>query len=513
MKDSMEALGDLGRHEGVSYVGHHHNGVNSDEPAGPTAGASAAAAAAARASAAAAAAATTADINMAGIMPMPYGHDHDGTSDGADAAAAGAASFAAAPAGLRYIHHDGSGENVNEGTDGGAAIDLRPVAQGADGNAFANTDTADVPMDSSPIRMAAAFLTATDKPTGKDFRGGQPGWQASLYQFLLFRARNGAAAIPKANGGTHEKQLHLWVQNQKRHAKLMKVGEKSSMTADRLAVLEDINFPFHFRGEAHWKKNYEALKRFKADKGHCLVPRGYAENPKLGEWVVDQRRQYKFIHEGKPSLLTDDRKAKLDALGFTWQVRERMDWNKRYQQLVEYKNKHGNTIVPQNYAKNKPLGKWTAKQREQYRFRVEGKHSFLTGERIEKLNDIGFVWAIKGRYKKENYGKYPFPEQQQQQQSQPQQQPQQEQQQQQQQQQQEKEGFGDPSTAAVADPVPMPPFQQEHMGYAAASPPLGASADPPEPMPQMLQPGPSPIQVHEPHPSDHDGREEEVHGV
>jgi len=498
MKDSMEALGELGRHEGVSYVGHHHNGVNYDEPSGPSAGASAAAAARASAAAAASAAtSTTADINMAGIMPMPYRHDHDGASEGGDAASAGAAGFAAAAAGLPYVHHGGSSANVSQGTDGGATVDIRHATQGADVNVVANTDTADVAMGSSPIRTAAAFLTATDKPSGKDFRGGQPGWQASLYQFLLFRARNGAAAIPKANGGTHEKQLHLWVQNQKRHAKLMKMGEKSSMTADRLAVLEDINFPFHFRGEAHWNKNYEALKRFKADKGHCLVPRGYAENPKLGEWVVDQRRQYKFVHDGKPSLLTDDRKTKLDALGFTWQVRERIDWNKRYQQLVEYKSKHGNTIVPQNYAKNKPLGKWTAKQREQYRFRLEGKHSFLTDERIEKLNDIGFVWAIKGRYKKENYGKYPFPQQEQQEQ------------------QQEKEGFGDPSTAAAADPVPMPPFQQEHMGYADASPHLhvGASSDPPEPMPQMLQPGPSPIRVHEPHPTCHDGQEEEMHGV
>ena len=57
----------------------------------------------------------------------------------------------------------------------------------------------------------------------------------------------------------------------------------------------------------------------------------------------------------------------------------------------------GHCIVPQHYPPNRSLGKWVAKQREQYRFYREGKHSFLTEERIDLLKAAGFVWSIKGR--------------------------------------------------------------------------------------------------------------------
>ena len=53
--------------------------------------------------------------------------------------------------------------------------------------------------------------------------------------------------------------------------------------------------------------------------------------------------------------------------------------------------------MPQHYILNRSLGKWVAKQREQFRFHQEGKHSFLTEERIDLLKSVGFVWQIKGR--------------------------------------------------------------------------------------------------------------------
>merc|ERR1712032_1282204 len=125
---------------------------------------------------------------------------------------------------------------------------------------------------------------------------------------------------------------------------------------------------------------------------------GYKKNSeKLGEWVTDQRRQWKLKQEGRPSQLSDEKKEKLDQVGFVWKVRERADWNDRYEQLIEFKKENGHTIVPQHYTRNRSLGKWVAKQREQYRFHQEGRHSFLTDERIDLLKSVGFVWQIKGR--------------------------------------------------------------------------------------------------------------------
>ena len=72
-------------------------------------------------------------------------------------------------------------------------------------------------------------------------------------------------------------------------------------------------------------------------------------------------------------------------------------WNDRYDELDVYKAEHGNCLVPQHYPDNKALGKWVANQRAQYRLRREGKHSFLTEERIKLLGDAGFVWSVKGK--------------------------------------------------------------------------------------------------------------------
>jgi len=35
--------------------------------------------------------------------------------------------------------------------------------------------------------------------------------------------------------------------------------------------------------------------------------------------------------------MTEERNTKLTELGFVWKVRERADWNDRYEQLLEFK--------------------------------------------------------------------------------------------------------------------------------------------------------------------------------
>lgn len=65
--------------------------------------------------------------------------------------------------------------------------------------------------------------------------------------------------------------------------------------------------------------------------------------------------------------------------------------------LARTPSKNGHCVVPQHYSRNRALGKWVAKQREQYRFYREGRHSFLPQERIDLLKSIGFTWQIKGR--------------------------------------------------------------------------------------------------------------------
>ena len=193
-----------------------------------------------------------------------------------------------------------------------------------------------------PIAAAAAStggLLSANPPASlaNDFRGGQESWNAMLYQLLLYKAQRGDLNIP--HNDTSYRLLYNWVQTQRKHHKLYQENKTSStfLNADRIAVLDAIDFHWIIRGDTFWQKNFDSLMVYKNEHGDVRVPRLYNKNPKLGEWVTDQRRQWKAKMDGKPNMMTDERKAKLDELGFVWKVRDRADWNDRYEQLLEFK--------------------------------------------------------------------------------------------------------------------------------------------------------------------------------
>ena len=69
-------------------------------------------------------------------------------------------------------------------------------------------------------------------------------------------------------------------------------------------------------------------------------------------------------------------------------------WNQRYQELQEYRETYGHCVVPQRYKANPKLGIWVATQRNAY------EEYRLDQDRIEKLDQLGFVWDVKRDKKK-----------------------------------------------------------------------------------------------------------------
>ena len=242
------------------------------------------------------------------------------------------------------------------------ADDGPPALPPVDESAF-KTDDADG--EEAAENNEGSSLSDPLTSSGKDFRGGQENWNAMLYQLILFKTKNGDLNITPDEPGN--RALFNWIQTQRRHYELYMDNKTSStfLNADRIAVLDAIDFQWNIRGDSFWQKHFDALVAYKREYGDVRVPRHYSKNSKLGEWVTDQRRQYKAKAEGKPTMLTDERKAQLDELGFVWKVRDRADWNDRYEQLLEFKKENGHCIVPQHYVRNRALGKWVAKQREQ----------------------------------------------------------------------------------------------------------------------------------------------------
>lgn len=71
-----------------------------------------------------------------------------------------------------------------------------------------------------------------------------------------------------------------------------------------------------------------------------------------------------------------------------------LSWQEKYTELKRYHELFGNPHVPINSKKYKSLAIWVANQRSQY------KKGRLSQERIEKLNELGFMWAFRGEVPK-----------------------------------------------------------------------------------------------------------------
>lgn len=113
--------------------------------------------------------------------------------------------------------------------------------------------------------------------------------------------------------------------------------------------------------------------------------------------------------------LTKERKEKLDRLGFVWCVRMKQfddQWDEMFRQLLEYKNAHGDCLVPSRFEENVRLGKWVETQRYEYtklHRSTSGNEqsattkpavSRLTAERQRRLEAIGFEWKVKNKMKR-----------------------------------------------------------------------------------------------------------------
>eukprot|EP00540_Astrosyne_radiata_P001960 CAMPEP_0116846274 /NCGR_PEP_ID=MMETSP0418-20121206/13741_1 /TAXON_ID=1158023 /ORGANISM="Astrosyne radiata, Strain 13vi08-1A" /LENGTH=287 /DNA_ID=CAMNT_0004477497 /DNA_START=152 /DNA_END=1015 /DNA_ORIENTATION=- len=158
-----------------------------------------------------------------------------------------------------------------------------------------------------------------------------------------------------------------------------------------------------------WKERFDELIDFRKSNGHCLVPHTFPSNPPLARWVKRQRYQYKLLTEGKQSSMTNDRIRALEEVGFIWDSHEAA-WEDRLRELLEYKTKNGNCLVPSNYPENPQLATWVKCQRRQYKLYWEGRPSNMTVERIMELEQNGFEWELRSstytkKLEKNNQGK------------------------------------------------------------------------------------------------------------
>jgi len=143
-----------------------------------------------------------------------------------------------------------------------------------------------------------------------------------------------------------------------------------------------------------WHDKFKELLDYKQIHGHCQVPHGYGPSPTLARWCKRQRYQYKLFLEEKPSTITLDRVQALEKIGFVWDSHT-MLWNDRLQELQDYIATFGHANVPSTYPANQKLAIWVKCQRRQYKLLLAGQPSNMTHERVDELNELGFVWEVR----------------------------------------------------------------------------------------------------------------------
>ncbi|MDB4411573.1 Helicase associated domain protein [bacterium] len=204
---------------------------------------------------------------------------------------------------------------------------------------------------------------------GFDWDPDKTAWEQNFQELVDYKKRYENCMVPQGWG---DGKLANWVNVLRRDMK------KELIEPDRVKRLDDIGFVWNPMEEA-WEEKYQELKAYYHEYGNCLVTKSLGV---LYAWIRNQRRRHK---NGK---LDADKKTKLDALGFIWDVEE-ASWEEKFQELVDYKEQHGNCMVHRGWGDGK-LATWVLAQRR------KKKSGALDPERIKRLDALNFVWDPYG---------------------------------------------------------------------------------------------------------------------
>jgi len=108
----------------------------------------------------------------------------------------------------------------------------------------------------------------------------------------------------------------------------------------RWRQLKEIGFAFSMK-IAQWYDKYHELLQYRDNNGHVRVTE--KENRLLCSWIFNQRRRRKGTAR---SRLSNTEMQLLDDIGFEWEsVLSDVKWMEKYNELLDFKNKHGHLLV------------------------------------------------------------------------------------------------------------------------------------------------------------------------
>ncbi|MEO5377988.1 MAG: helicase associated domain-containing protein [Magnetococcus sp. DMHC-6] len=211
-------------------------------------------------------------------------------------------------------------------------------------------------------------------------------WEEMFTLLQQFKLRHGHALI--GDPFPENPELGVWAANNR------KEKSKESFDPDRVTRLDSVGFVWDLK-EAAWEEMFHALEQFIHRYGHGKIPEYLPENPELALWVR-KNRKLKLS-----AALLPQHEERLQAVGFCWDL-EQAAWEEMLEALEQFRAQHDHCEVPSRYPANPSLAEWVARLRKE---KPTGK---LSPERIERLEQLGFVWDPEAQYWQKMFQKAVF---------------------------------------------------------------------------------------------------------
>ena len=208
-------------------------------------------------------------------------------------------------------------------------------------------------------------------------------WERNFAAAVEYHREHGDLNIPVDYVDRNGIRLGAWIFNV-RYGVKNKNG-RTQLTAEQIARLDELGMNWTGKHNATWDKAYRAACQYKKMNGNLDIPVAYttADGIALGRWI---RRQ-------KTAKLTEERRNKLDALGFVWKKED--PWMEKFRLVRSYYEQHGHTQIPSNYVvEGVWLRKWLAEQVARLNEKPTGRNKTvkkLTAEQAECLRSVGIV--------------------------------------------------------------------------------------------------------------------------
>lgn len=186
-------------------------------------------------------------------------------------------------------------------------------------------------------------------------------WMEQYKRLLRFVAEHNSAHVSRND----DLLLHYWCKNQRQ------LYAKGRMDELRKALLDRIGFSWNAL-DWFWEQQFEALREYKTQKGHCNVPP--TQNRVLASWVTTQRLVF------KAGTMPIERQVRLETIGFEWYPLDNI-WNARFEQMRNYLQQTGRTKPPID---QKQLYTWYKRQK------LLAQRGKLTLEQLRKLASLGW---------------------------------------------------------------------------------------------------------------------------